>query len=97
MTEKEAVEKGYKVKAKTISVASIPRARVLGGTAGLLKSVVDAESGKILGCTLFGPDSAEVINIVSLAMKAGLDYTVLRDQIYTHPTISEALNDLFSF
>ncbi len=97
MTEKEAVEKGYKVKAKTISVASIPRARVLGGTAGLLKSVVDAESGKILGCTLFGPDSAEVINIVSLAMKAGLEYTVLRDQIYTHPTISEALNDLFSF
>lgn len=97
MTEKEAVEKGYKVKTKTITVASIPRARVLGGTDGLLKSVVDADSGKILGCTLFGADSSEMINTVTLAIKAGLDYAFLRDQIYTHPSMSEAFNDLFSF
>lgn len=97
MTEKEAVEKGYKVKTKTISVASIPRARIWGEKDGILKSVVDADSGKILGCTLFGVDSAEVINIVSVAMKAGLEYTFLRDHIYTHPTMSEALNDLFTF
>jgi hypothetical protein len=29
-------------------------------------------------------------------MKANLDYTVLRDNIYTHPSMSEFLNDLFS-
>ena len=97
MTEREAVEKGYKVKTKTISVATIPRARVLGGTDGLLKSVVDAESGKILGCTLFCVDSSEVINTVTVAIKAGLDYTFLRDQIYTHPSMSESLNELFNF
>lgn len=34
---------------------------------------------------------------VALVMKAGLDYSSLRDQIYTHPSMSEALNDLFSF
>lgn len=97
MTEKEAVEKGYEIKTRTIPVATIPRARVLGGTDGLLKSVVDARTGKILGCTMFCVDSSEAINIVSLAIKAGLDYTALRDQIYTHPSMSESLNDLFTF
>ena len=29
-------------------------------------------------------------------MDAGLPYTTLRDQIFTHPTVSEALNDLFA-
>lgn len=97
LTEKEAIEKGYEVKVKAVSVATIPRARVLGGTDGLLKSVVDANSGKILGCTLFCVDSSEVINTVAMAMKAGMDYTFLRDGIYTHPSMSESLNELFSF
>lgn len=60
-----------------------------------MKSVVNAKNGKILGCTLFCIDSGEVINNVALVMKAGLDYSSLRDQIYTHPSMSEALNDLF--
>ena len=41
--------------------------------------------------------ASAVINNVALVMKAGLDYSSLRDQIYTHPSMSEALNDLFSF
>lgn len=45
---------------------------------------------------LFAPDSSEVINIVAVAMKTGQDYTFLRDFIFTHPSMSEALNDLFS-
>lgn len=35
-----------------------------------------------------------MINIVSTAMKLDADYTFLRDAIFTHPTMSEALNDL---
>ena len=45
---------------------------------------------------LFAPDAGEVINIVAMAMKTGQDYTFLRDFIFTHPSMSEALNDLFS-
>ena len=36
-----------------------------------------------------------MINIVKLAMDAKLPYTALRDMIFTHPTMSESLNDLF--
>ena len=37
-----------------------------------------------------------MINLVKLAMDAGLPYTVLRDAIYTHPTMAESLNNLFA-
>lgn len=58
----------------------------------MMKAIVDTNTNKILGCT----ESAEIINTVSLAMNADEDYTFLRDNIFTHPTKSEALNDLFS-
>ena len=36
-----------------------------------------------------------MINIIATAIKAKLPYTALRDQIFTHPTMAEALNDVF--
>ncbi|MBZ6526588.1 hypothetical protein HYQ40_02280 [Aerococcaceae bacterium DSM 111021] len=56
---------------------------------------IEDRTNKILGATLFGEVSHEVINIVSTAMIADMDYTQLRDQIFTHPTMAEAINDLF--
>ena len=97
MTEQQAIAQGYEVMSKTIPVETIPRARVMGNTDGILKSVVDTRTGKILGCTMFCLDSHEVINTVALAMKAQMSYLFLRDQIYTHPSMSESFNDLFSF
>lgn len=41
-------------------------------------------------------ESYEMINIVKLAMDLDASYTVLRDMIYTHPTMSESINDLLS-
>lgn len=94
MGEDEARLKGLDVKVGRLPVAAIPRARTLGETDGLFKVVVEAGTGRILGCTLFGPESSEVINVVSAAMKAGLDHGFLRDFVFTHPSMSEALNDL---
>ncbi len=96
MSEEEAVKKGLNIKVGRLPVAAIPRARTLGDTRGLFKAVINADTGKILGCTLFGPDSGEIINIVAMAMKTGQDYTFLRDFIFTHPSMSEALNDLMN-
>ncbi len=39
----------------------------------------------------------EFVYLIKLAMDEEVDYTILRDQIFTHPTMSEALNDLYSF
>lgn len=95
MGEKEAKEAGYKVKIAKLPAAAIPKAQVIGKPEGLLKAVVDEETGKILGAHLFCEESHELINLVKVAMDAGLHYTVLRDMIFTHPTMGEALNDLF--
>ena len=97
LSEAEARKKGLNIKINKLPVAAIPRARTLGDTNGVFKVVVDADTDKILGCTLFGPDSSEVINLVTMAMKTGQEYTFLRDFIFTHPSMSEALNDLMNF
>ena len=95
MTEKEAVEKGYEVKTGRLEAMAIPKGKIEGVTDGLLKTVVDAKTDKILGCTLLCNTSHEMINVVVAAIKAEQKYTFLKDMIFTHPTMSEALNDLF--
>ena len=96
LSEKEAVEKGYKVKVARLAAAAIPKAQVLEQPAGLLKAVIDEETGLILGAHLFCQESYEMINMIKLAMDAKVPYQVLGDTIYTHPTMSEAFNDLFA-
>ena len=96
LSEKEAVEKGYKVKVARLAATAIPKAQVLEQPAGLLKAVIDEETGLILGAHLFCQESYEMINMIKLAMDAKVPYQVLRDTIYTHPTMSEAFNDLFA-
>ncbi|MGL5545769.1 MAG: FAD-dependent oxidoreductase, partial [Tannerellaceae bacterium] len=96
LNETEAIRHNKNIRVKTVPVTAIPRAKTLGETEGLLKAVMDAETNKILGCTLFAPESSEVINFVALAMKQDLDASDIRDFIFTHPSMSEALNDLFA-
>ena len=96
LTEAEAREKGFTLKIAKLPAAAIPKAQVLQKPTGLLKAVVDADTGAILGAHLFCEESYEMINLVKQAMDAGTPYTFLRDAIYTHPTMSEAFNDLFA-
>lgn len=95
LNEKLANEKGIEYKILSMSAAGIPRARILEKTEGLLKALIDPKTDEILGCTLFCAESSEMINVVRVAMEAKLPYTFLRDTIFTHPTMSESLNDLF--
>ena len=96
MTEEQARESGADIQVVTLPVAAIPRARVMNDTRGVLKAIVDNKTQRILGASLLCVDSHEMINIVKMVMDAGLPYSILRDQIFTHPSMSESLNDLFS-
>lgn len=96
ITEEEALKKGYSFKVSRLLATDIVRSRTLQQTDGILKAIVNSHSGKIMGCTLFCADASEMINIVAMAMKTGQQYTVLRDFIFTHPSMSEGLNDLFN-
>lgn len=57
---------------------------------------MERNTGRILGAMLLSVESHEVINIVKLAMDLDAPASTLRDMVFTHPTIAEALNDLFA-
>lgn len=96
LNEAEARRTGRTIKVSKLPAAAVPRARTIGKTDGLLKAIVDEETNQILGCSLFCAESSEVINQVSQVMRLDNNYTHLRDNIFTHPSMSEALNDLFN-
>ena len=96
LTEKQALEEGFEIKVKEIPAVAVPKLQLEFKTTGLLRTIVDLKTNKILGAALFCYNSPEVINIIKTAIDAGLDYTILRDQIFTHPTVAESLNDLFN-
>ncbi|MEH2321677.1 mercuric reductase [Nostoc sp.] len=96
LTETEAQQQGYAIRVAKLEASAIPRAKTLGQTDGLLKAIVDTETGHILGCSLLCHQAGEVISTVQMVMQAQMPYTVLRDGVLTHPTMTEGLNMLFS-
>ncbi|MEH1821722.1 MAG: hypothetical protein V7L31_22015 [Nostoc sp.] len=61
-----------------------------------MKAIVDTGTGRILGCSLLCHAASEMISTVQMVIQAQMPYTVLRDGILTHPTMTEGLNLLFS-
>jgi pyruvate/2-oxoglutarate dehydrogenase complex dihydrolipoamide dehydrogenase (E3) component len=99
MTETRARATGRPVKVATRKVAdmaTVPRAKIVGEPRGLMKAVVDAQTDAVLGATILAYDAHELINVIALAMRHGITATTLRDEIYTHPSMTEAFNDLFA-
>lgn len=96
MTEEEAQRAGFDVRVARLEVAAIPKAQVYKKPAGLLKAVVDAKTGIVLGAHFFCPESQEMINLIKAAIDHGIPASALGSAVYTHPTMTEALNDLFA-
>jgi len=95
MSEKEAKAAGIECKVLSLSANAIPKAKVLRKTDGLLKALVTAD-GTILGAQLFCEESYEMINFIKLAMDHNIKAKDIANFIFTHPTMSESLNDLFA-
>lgn len=96
INEAEGRERGnVLVAVKNVAeIAAMPRPKILGETHGLIKVLVDAETDLVLGATVFCTDAQEVINLLALAMRAGVTATQLRNGIWTHPSSTEALNEV---
>ena len=72
-------------------MSSVSRARLEGETAGLMRILVDGDTEEILGATILGMQADDVVQIVGLAVQAGISYPTLRDALPIHPTIAEFL------
>ena len=57
----------------------------------LMKLVVDAATGKVLGCHVLGPDAAEIVQMAAIAMKMGATKHDFDRTMALHPSASEEL------
>lgn len=96
LSERQARDMGLNITVASMPMSSVARALETDETRGIMKAVIDADSGKILGAAILGIEGGEVMSIIQTAMMGDMTYTTLRDGIYAHPTLAESLNNLFS-
>jgi pyruvate/2-oxoglutarate dehydrogenase complex dihydrolipoamide dehydrogenase (E3) component len=95
LNESEARERGIACRVASVPIDVAWRAWTLSEKRGFMKALIDAHTDRILGFTAFGPAAGELMSTVQLAMLAGVPYTVLRDAMFAHPTMTEGLKALF--
>lgn len=91
LNESEANARGIAYRLAKMPMAAVLRAVTLGETRGFVKMLIEAQSDRILGFTALGVEASELMAAVQTAMLGGLPYTVLRDAVFTHPTVAEGL------
>jgi pyruvate/2-oxoglutarate dehydrogenase complex dihydrolipoamide dehydrogenase (E3) component len=72
-------------------MANNAKALELGEPRGFVKLVVDAGSEQLLGAAILSVEGAELVHVCIDLMKAGAPISNIRDAIYIHPTLAEAL------
>ncbi len=95
LNESQARERSVAYRVASVPVDAAWRPWTLSERRGFMKTLIDAHSDRILGFTAFGPEAGELMGTVQLAMLAGLPYTILRDSMFAHPTMTEGLKALF--
>ena len=95
MTEKQAKEQGKQVKIGKFPMAANGKSLSEGDTDGMVKVIVDAELGEILGVHLYGKHVTDMIAELSVAMTLEATAEEIIHSIHPHPTVSESLPEAF--
>ena len=93
LTEKAAIDQGYDIKLGKFNMIANGKSLAMGHTEGMVKLVVDAKYGEILGGHMIGPEVTELLG--ELALTKLLEGTTLELgwAVHPHPTISETLKE----
>ena len=94
LTQAQAKEAGYKIRADKVLFRTIGKAHVIGEIAGQAQIVSDAQSGKILGAHIIGPHATDLIAEVVLAIKMGAGVKDIAETIHAHPTLAEIMQEV---
>jgi pyruvate/2-oxoglutarate dehydrogenase complex dihydrolipoamide dehydrogenase (E3) component len=96
LSEEAARGRGYNIRVARMPMSYVARALEVGESRGFMKAVVDAGTGQILGCAVLGIEGGEIMAMIQIAMMGKMPYMVLRNAIFSHPTLAESLNTLFA-
>ena len=90
---------GFDIHARLEAPVELPlrgKAFEIGEDRGQIKVVIDANSNLILGAAVLAVDGAELVHDYIDLMNAKAPYTVIRDAVYIHPTLAEAVQSAVS-
>jgi pyruvate/2-oxoglutarate dehydrogenase complex dihydrolipoamide dehydrogenase (E3) component len=96
LNESEARAAGIEYRLASMAMQDVLRTQTLSETRGFMKALIDPGNGRILGFSAFGPEAGELMAVVQAVMLAGQPYTLLSDAVFTHPTMAEGFNFLFT-
>ncbi len=91
LTDAEANARGLRCACNTVPIHYVPRAGALRNERGVIKMVLEAGSGKVLGVSLVARDAGEVIHEAAMAMRFGATVHDFIDMVHVYPTMAEAL------
>lgn len=94
MTLEQAQKQGINARCVTLPMAHIARAIEWGYELGFYRMVIDADTDKILGATLVGYETAELVHVFLSLMEAEATWQLLEQSVHIHPTYGEALPSL---
>ncbi len=89
LSEEQAREEGYNVKVYESRFRPMKLALTEAQERTLMKLVVDADSDRVLGCHMVGPDAGEIVQGLAVALKAGATKQIFDETIGVHPTAAE--------
>ncbi|PZV10019.1 MAG: dihydrolipoyl dehydrogenase [Leptolyngbya sp.] len=94
MTLEQAQKQGSNARAVMLPMSQIARAIEWGHDLGFYRMVIDINTDKILGATLVGYETAELVHVFLDLMEAGATWQLLERSVHIHPTYGEALPSL---
>ena len=91
ISERESMEKFASCSCRTLLMADVPKALVVGRTKGLIKMVVHPQTQQILGVHILSDLAADIIHEATLAVKQKLTIEDIIDTVHVFPTMSESI------
>ena len=93
LTEAKAKEQGYQLKIGRFPFIGNGKAIALGEPDGLVKTIFDAKTGKLLGAHMVGAEVTELIQGFVIAMNLETTEEELINSVFPHPTLSEMMHE----
>ena len=93
LTKAQAEVQGLAVKVHKTFFLANGRAVAQDQTDGYIELLSAADTGKLVGTTIVGAHASELIHILSVALQAGFTLAQLKEVIFAHPTLAEAVSE----
>ena len=91
LSEAKAIAAGYEVRIGKFPFTASGKAAAAGNKDGFIKVVFDAKTNKWLGCHMVGENVTEMVATAVLARELGAEGRDIIENIFPHPTMSEAI------